>query len=211
MGSTCDNTVTAITSFQAWERWWFSGAPDTVCHFFLGIPMFWWSRIGGLIGFAGGFLVVAEIIDLQRFADMLSERLFSLFQRSAKTVWRLRIPIMTVLGMVFLIGVVISYIHIYGVKGYEKRLVCGNLDIPAPAICTKAEAWHYFLQSIPFIFIYVTGPIISVVVVALTLGVIIPYVVLTPFASFLRILPQWKPVLSLLVGTIGFICAFLTS
>ena len=104
---------------------------------------------------------------------------------------------MSVLGTVILIGGVISYIRIYGGKEYEKCLACGNLDTPNPAICTRAEAWHYFLQSMPFTIIYVAGPIISVVVVVLALGVIIPYVVLTPFAGFLRKLPQWAQVLSL--------------
>ena len=85
MEVTCGDTVTYI---QAWE-YWASGRPDNGCLVLWGLSLRWWGRIGQLVTFTGSLLVVADLVDLEGFAQSL-RGVRSLLKRAADVVLSVR-------------------------------------------------------------------------------------------------------------------------
>jgi hypothetical protein len=206
LGITCGDASTTVTYFQAWE-YWASGRPDSGCLVLWGLSLRWWGRLGQLVAFSGTLLVVADIVDLEGFAQSL-RAVRPAFKKAASAAGELVLGITVLLRwplFVIAIGAVVAYIVRYGLGGYEKLLRCGNPDM-AFSGCTPAEEWHYFRQFLPYniYFLYIGGTIGVTLLFVLLIGVVIPDLILKPVAWLLRILPRWAKVLNLLLIVIAF-------
>src|SRR4051812_21021788 len=47
-------------------QWPFRKAPDELV--LLGLPLFWWNRIGGIMQFIGGSFIIAEIVGFDKIS-----------------------------------------------------------------------------------------------------------------------------------------------
>jgi hypothetical protein len=160
-----------------------------------------------MVAFAGSFLVVADIVDLEEIAQSL-RGFRSSFKRAASAAGEVAAGVTYVLRWpisVVAIIAVVAYIHRYGLSAYEEALRCGNPEV-AFSNCTPEEEWHSFRQFLPYnvYYLYVGGAIVIMLLFVLLAGVVIPELVLRPVACLLRILPRWAKVLNLLLIIIGF-------
>lgn len=58
----------AVNYWQAWSLWWSGAKLEDFAMW--GIPMLWWARIGKLLQFAGGAVVIIDLIGPARFATL---------------------------------------------------------------------------------------------------------------------------------------------
>jgi len=84
-----------------------------------------------MVAFAGSFLVVADIVDLEEIAQSL-RGFRSSFKRAASAAGEVAAGVTYVLRWpisVVAIIAVVAYIHRYGLSAYEEALRCGNPEV----------------------------------------------------------------------------------
>lgn len=75
-------SVEVVSYWEAWAQWWAGNKLETLTMW--GVPMLWWARVGKLFQFAGGLVVVLDLVGPERLRK-LSERTRQLRVRLKRT------------------------------------------------------------------------------------------------------------------------------
>lgn len=58
----------SVGYWEAWSLWWSGAKVDGLLMW--GVPVLWWGRIGKLAQFAGGLVVIIDLLGSKRLRDM---------------------------------------------------------------------------------------------------------------------------------------------